>query len=87
MAGLAAGGMTRGIVVGIVAAIVLGAFGDIGLPAAPFAAICERTTQSDWGAWAATLQGPAATSPLDVATEWVTRLGACVFDLKFYFCQ
>ena len=22
-----------------------------------------------------------------VATEWVTRLGACVFDLKFYFCQ
>ena len=40
LAGLAAGGMTRGIAVGIVAAIVLGAFGDIGLPAAPFAAIC-----------------------------------------------
>ena len=39
LAGLAIGGMTRGIAVGIVAAIILGLFGDVGLPAAPISAM------------------------------------------------
>ena len=37
--GLAAGAMTRGIAVGLVAAVVLGVFAGIGMPAAPLTAI------------------------------------------------
>ena len=38
LVGLAAGGMTRGIVVGIIAAICLGIIGGLGLPSQPFVA-------------------------------------------------
>ena len=48
--------------------------------------ICARTTTYEWGSgqllWEALRR-----RALSVATEWVTRLGACVFDLKFCFCQ
>ena len=37
--GLAAGGMTRGIAVGLVAAVVLGVFGGLSMPAAPLSAL------------------------------------------------
>ncbi|MGB1106399.1 MAG: multidrug ABC transporter permease [Alphaproteobacteria bacterium] len=39
LVGLAAGGMTRGIAVGLVAALVLGLFGGLSLPAAPLVAL------------------------------------------------
>jgi len=39
LVGLAAGGMTRGIAVGLVAAIVLGMFGGLSMPAAPLTAM------------------------------------------------
>ena len=38
LVGLAVGGMTRGIAVGLVAALVLGIFGGLSLPAAPLTA-------------------------------------------------
>ena len=38
LVGLAAGGMTRGIAVGLVAAVVLGLFGGLSMPAAPLVA-------------------------------------------------
>ena len=39
LVGLAAGGMTRGIAVGLVAAVVLGVFGGLSMPAAPLSAL------------------------------------------------
>ena len=39
LVGLAAGGMTRGIAVGLVAALVLGLFGGMSMPAAPLVAL------------------------------------------------
>lgn len=39
LVGLAAGGMTRGILVGLVAAVCLGLIGGIGLPSAPLVAL------------------------------------------------
>jgi len=39
LVGLAAGGMTRGIAVGLVAALVLGLFGGLSMPAAPLVAL------------------------------------------------
>jgi ABC-2 type transport system permease protein len=39
LVGLAAGGMTRGIAVGLVAALVLGLFGGLSVPAAPLVAL------------------------------------------------
>ena len=39
LVGMAAGGMTRGIAVGLAAAVVLGLFGGLSMPAAPLAAL------------------------------------------------
>ena len=39
LVGMAAGGMTRGIAVGLVAAVVLGMFGGLSMPAAPLTAL------------------------------------------------
>ncbi|MEC7650916.1 MAG: ABC transporter permease [Pseudomonadota bacterium] len=39
LVGMAAGGMTRGIAVGLVAALVLGVFGGLSMPAAPLTAL------------------------------------------------
>ena len=39
LVGLAAGGMTRGIAIGLVAAVVLGVFGGLSMPAAPLSAL------------------------------------------------
>lgn len=39
LVGMAAGGMTRGIAVGLTAAVVLGLFGGLSVPAAPLAAL------------------------------------------------
>ena len=48
--------------------------------------ICVRTNERVEGLDSGSAE-PCGDEPLSVATEWVTRLGACVFDLKFYFCQ
>ena len=55
--GLAAGGMTRGIAVGIVAALVLGFFGNIGMPAAPLTALAFLVLGSLAMAFAGVLAG------------------------------
>ena len=39
LVGMAAGGMTRGIAVGLVAALILGVFGGLSIPAAPLTAL------------------------------------------------
>jgi ABC-2 type transport system permease protein len=49
--------MTRGIAVGIVAALVLGAFGNIGMPAAPLAALAFLVLGSLAMAFAGILAG------------------------------
>jgi ABC-2 type transport system permease protein len=55
--GLAAGGMTRGIAVGIVAALVLGFFGNIGMPTAPLTALAFLVLGSLAMAFAGVLAG------------------------------
>lgn len=55
--GLAAGAMTRGIAVGLVAAIVLGVFAGIGMPAAPLTALAFLTLGSLAMAFAGILAG------------------------------
>ena len=55
--GLAAGGMTRGIVVGLVAALVLGIFGGLPMPAAPLVALAFLILGSLAMAFAGVLAG------------------------------
>jgi len=55
--GLAAGGMTRGIAVGLVAALVLGIFGGLSLPAAPVTALAFLILGSLAMAFAGVLAG------------------------------
>jgi len=55
--GLAAGAMTRGIAVGLVAAVVLGVFAGIGMPAAPLTAIAFLALGSLAMAFAGILAG------------------------------
>ena len=55
--GLAAGGMTRGLAVGMIAALVLGLFGGLSLPAAPLTALAFLTLGALAMAFAGVLAG------------------------------
>ena len=57
LVGLAAGGMTRGIAVGVIAALVLGIFGGLPLPAAPLTALAFLVLGSLAMAFAGVLAG------------------------------